>query len=254
MIRSHGDAWLPYYRCIPVQPGRRAGVPAHLRWSTAAIEASMHDTLAQLACARPAAADASRTGDVWLFAYGSLIWNPQLRHGAQHIATLSGWHRRFCQKLIAGRGSPQLPGRMLALCPGGETRGLIYRIAAADLLNELRLVWIREMAMGAYVPTWVEVTLEDGSQVKALAFVANSTHPHFDDEGDLPSVAAAIAQAQGPWGSNAEYLWRLQSALSAHAIEDAYIHNLADAVNHVQQGVIEALRQQRSRSSLALAA
>ena len=196
----------------------------------------MHATLA-LAVGATASTDSEKTadGDVWLFAYGSLIWNPQLRHGARRVATLSGWHRRFCQKLLAGRGTPQTPGRMLGLCPGGETRGLIYRIAAADLHNELRLVWIREMAMGAYVPIWVDVTLDDGTQVKALTFVANSSHPHFDDIGDLPSVAAAIAHASGDWGSNAEYLWRLQSSLSAHAIDDVYIRRLADAVSHAQQ-------------------
>ena len=230
------------------------GLPAHLRWSTAAIEASMHDTLAQAACAQSADAADTAGGDVWLFAYGSLIWNPQLRHGAQRVATLSGWHRRFCQKLLAGRGSPQLPGRMLALCPGGETRGLIYRIAAADLRNELRLVWIREMAMGAYEPIWVDVSLDDGTQVKALAFVANSAHPHFDDNGDLPSVAAAIARARGDWGSNAEYLWRLQSSLLAHAIDDAYIQRLADAVSHVQQRGDESAALPRPRNGWALAA
>ncbi|WP_347558617.1 gamma-glutamylcyclotransferase [Robbsia sp. KACC 23696] len=231
------------------------GLPADLRWSTAAIEASMHATLAQAACATPSGeSDHADGGDVWLFAYGSLIWNPQLRHGAQRVATLSGWHRRFCQKLLAGRGTPQTPGRMLALCPGGETRGLIYRIAAADLHNELRLVWIREMAMGAYVPIWVDVTLDDGTQVKALAFVANSTHPHFDNLGDLPSVASAIAHASGDWGSNAEYLWRLQSSLSAHAIDDVYIQRLADAVSHVQQARSDAATDAYRPNNWAMAA
>jgi cation transport protein ChaC len=231
-----------------------SGLPAHLRWSTAAIEASMHDTLARVRSAQSADDANPAAGGVWLFAYGSLIWNPQLRHGATRVATLSGWHRRFCQKLLAGRGSPQVPGRMLGLCPGGETRGLIYRIAAADLVNELRLVWIREMSMGAYEPVWVDVTLDDGTQVKALAFVANSTHPHFDNNGDLPSVAEAIAHAHGDWGSNAEYLWRLQSSLSAHAIDDAYIRSLADAVAHLQRRAVDATALPHSPDGWAMAA
>lgn len=68
---------------------------------------------------------------------------------------LQGWHRAFCMRLTAGRGTLHQPGRMLALKEGGQTTGLAFRLPESKLREELELLWKREMITDCYVPTGV---------------------------------------------------------------------------------------------------
>jgi glutathione-specific gamma-glutamylcyclotransferase len=95
--------------------------------------------------------------DVWVFAYGSLIWNPIFRYVERRVGTIYGFHRRFCLWVPVGRGTPDNPGLVLGLDRGGSCRGIAFRIAAADVPSELLLVWRREMIVGSYIPRWVRV-------------------------------------------------------------------------------------------------
>ncbi|HAA31466.1 MAG TPA: gamma-glutamylcyclotransferase, partial [Cyanobacteria bacterium UBA8553] len=113
--------------------------------------------------------------DVWLFAYGSLLWNPIFNFVEQRVGTIHGWHRRFCLWVPQGRGTPDNPGLVLGLDRGGSCRGIAYRIAATDVSLELPLLWRREMVVGCYIPHWVSVF--DGTQkLEAIAFVINRRH------------------------------------------------------------------------------
>jgi len=199
-------------------------LPEHIRWKPEQIERSMRETLE----VRPA------TGELWLFGYGSLIWNPVCRFEACRRATLQGWHRSFCLRIVAGRASALMPGRMLSLEPGGLTQGVAFRLPIAALAEELRLVWIREMLTGAYVPTWSTVTLDDGGHATALAFVGRQGHPLYEHDASVLSVAPFVAAASGPLGTNAEYLFRLKAALTEWRVSDDYIDALADAVTSLQ--------------------
>src|SRR5262245_56917930 len=88
----------------------------------------------------------ARTGaDLWVFAYGSLMWNPLFRYVERRPATLLGFHRRFCLWSIAGRGTPERPGLVLGLDLGGQCSGLAYRVAGAHAAAELKHLWQREM-------------------------------------------------------------------------------------------------------------
>lgn len=114
--------------------------------------------------------------DVWLFAYGSLIWNPIFRFIEHRVGTVYGWHRHFCLWTPLGRGTPDNPGLVLGLDRGGSCRGVVYRIAATDVLPELLLLWRREMVVGSYIPRWVKVF--DGTQgFEVIAFVVNRKYP-----------------------------------------------------------------------------
>ena len=93
--------------------------------------------------------------DVWVFGYGSLMWNPAFHHVELRPARLHGWHRSFCLWNTFGRGSPEKPGLMLALQPGGACAGVALRIAADAVPSELGVLWNREMLTGAYLPRWV---------------------------------------------------------------------------------------------------
>ncbi|WCM24461.1 gamma-glutamylcyclotransferase [Paraburkholderia bryophila] len=192
-------------------------LPKEMLWTQERIDASLAQTLQQ----RP------DDGEVWVFAYGSLMWNPISDFDCRRIATLHGWHRSFCIRLIAGRATPGQPGRMLALEPGGSTQGVALRLCGETLAEELRILWIREMVTGAYRPTWAPVTLEDGTQVQAIAFVAEPLDRQYEGDARASAISASMALATGPFGTNAEYVFKLQTALDDCGLNDTYIDELA---------------------------
>lgn len=163
------------------------------------------------------------SNDIWLFAYGSLIWNPTLKFAERARARLSGWHRSFCMHLVAGRATLDQPGRMLSLEPGGWVDGIAYRLSndASDL--ELATIWLREMITGAYVPQWLDIDLEDGRVQAAVVFTASTQPAHWCADSSPEAVASAIAAAVGPLGSNADYVQLLAAALSTEGFEDQYV-------------------------------
>jgi len=169
-------------------------------------------------------------GELWVFAYGSLLWNPIVTFDARRAATLQGWHRSFCLRSMAGRGTAQAPGRMLALEPGGCTEGVALRIPAALAEDELRLMWSREMLMGSYLPTWLPVRFADGTQAHAITFLANATRPNYEKDASVDCIAPLIASACGVLGSNADYVLRLAEALAREGLRDEYVDALVHGI------------------------
>lgn len=167
--------------------------------------------------------------DAWVFGYGSLMWNPAFLYEEQRLGTIGGFHRRFCLWLSRGRGSPDCPGLMLALDRGGTCRGMAFRIAGAQVRDELLLVWRREMLSGAYLARWVDVKTREGP-VRAVTFVANQTHQRYS--GQLPEAATAerIRLASGELGSCRDYFDRTVDALGAFGIRDAALERVARAI------------------------
>jgi len=168
----------------------------------------------------------SSSDDVWVFAYGSLMWNPALDFDAREHAVLHGWHRSFCLRMVSGRGSPSAPGRMLAVERGGVTHGVALRLPSAVLAEELPLVWTREMVFGAYRPTWTAVTFADGRSVSAITFAADPARPQYRPDASVEVVTPLIASASGPFGSNADYVFNLRRALRGCGAYDPYIEAL----------------------------
>jgi len=162
----------------------------------------------------------------WIFAYGSLLWNPLFPVAEMRVARLRGYHRRFCIWSLASRGTPQCPGLVLGLEPGGSCVGVALRLPAPLALDELHLLWRREMVVGSYSPRWVALEAE-GRRLAALTFVVRRDHPQY--AGKLPSDehVRAIATAAGAFGSTADYLERTRVALIAHGIVDPYLEDLA---------------------------
>jgi cation transport protein ChaC len=196
-----------------------------------AIEESLlltsEQRLASLQCTLSRRPDNS---PVWIFGYGSLMWNPVFEAEEVCPATLSGWHRAFCLRLTAGRGTMHQPGRMLALKEGGQTTGLAFRLPEDKLHEALALLWKREMVTGCYLPTWCELTLNDGQTVTALVFVMNAQHPLFEENTNHHVIVPLIASASGPLGSNAQYLFALDNELKNHGIVDDSIGELVNSV------------------------
>ncbi len=167
--------------------------------------------------------------DVWLFAYGSLIWNPIFHFVECRVGKIYGWHRRFCLWTPVGRGTPDHPGLVLGLDRGGSCRGIAFRIAAADVLSELLLVWRREMIVGSYIPRWVRV-FDGTQQLEAIAFVINRHHRAYAGNISLETTVNSIATASGEIGSCADYLIQTIDGLMAAGIKDKQLLRLREYV------------------------
>lgn len=194
-------------------------LPAHHALTDEQLAASMEATLA----ARPKGAG------WWVFAYGSLLWNPLFPFVEARLGTLHGLHRRFCIWSLASRGTPDAPGLVLGLDRGGSCRGVVYRLPAAQAQEELMLLWRREMVTGAYAPRWLGV--DCGSrQVLALGFVVRRDHAQYAGKLTIDAQADVVARARGAFGSSADYLERTRVALVTHGIVEPYLERLAARV------------------------
>ena len=169
------------------------------------------------------------TRDLWVFGYGSLIWNPAFDHEEARPALLRGWHRRFCLKLLLGRGTPECPGLMLALDRGGACKGVALRIQADKIREELHILWLREMYGGAYDARWVSVQA-GGEQFRAITFVINRAHPRYLGALSPQCAAAMIASGCGVLGTCREYLENTVTHLAALGLEDAGLARIMAAL------------------------
>lgn len=188
-------------------------------------DAERRHSLAEFMKTRPA-------GDLWIFAYGSLVWNPAMRVAERRVAEVRGWHRSFCLSMPVGRGTPDEPGLVLGLDRGGICEGVAYRIAERDIASELPILWSREMLIGGYNPTWVDVMGEDGEKFGvAIAFAIDRAHDNY--AGDLPQTEKVrrLATAEGSWGSAADYLFRTIAGLREHGIRDMEMERLGKLVD-----------------------
>ncbi len=165
--------------------------------------------------------------DLWVFGYGSLIWNPLFKFVDHKLATIHGFHRRFCLRSRLGRGSVEKPGLMLGLDFGGSCNGVAFRVAAHDVRHELKLMWRREMVLGSYAPRWIKARA-GGKHLRAIAFVVNHAHPHYTGKLPLKTVIATLASAHGKFGSGADYLYKTVDCLAAHGIHDTHLTALRD--------------------------
>ncbi len=183
------------------------------------LQASLHETLQQQ----------DPHSDVWVFAYGSLIWNPIFKFVERQTGTIYGFHRRFCLWTPAGRGTPENPGLVLGLDYGGSCRGIAFRVAEADIASELPLVWRREMIVGSYTPRWVKVFTGD-REIAAITFVINRQHRRYAGVLSSETVVNTIATARGHLGSCAEYLAQTIQGLQEAGIRDTPLLSLYQQV------------------------
>lgn len=168
-------------------------------------------------------------GDVWIYGYGSLMWNPEFEYDARRVAMVHGYHRSFCLWSRINRGTPESPGLVLTLESGGSCRGLAYRLTRGTNRQELSRLWRREMSLGSYRPRWLECRSGDET-FEALAFVVNRRCTGYAGKLPLDTMVQAIATARGKYGSSADYLFRTEAALAEHGIRDERVRQLAERV------------------------
>lgn len=171
------------------------------------------------------------TGPVWVFAYGSLIWNPGFEPAERRLAVLRDFRRSFSMRSIHHRGSEEHPGLVLALDfeEGAACRGVALRLPSGEEPEVLRVLRERELVSSAYLERDVRLETEVGP-VGATAFVMSREHPQYAGGLPLDVQAGIIATAIGGRGPNDEYLFSTVEALAALDIRDEELERLAALV------------------------
>lgn len=170
--------------------------------------------------------------ELWVFGYGSLIWNPEFAVAARQIARLPDWHRSFCMHSIHHRGSVESPGLVLALdrAPGRHCDGVAFLVQRGQETQTLAALRERELISAAYLERRLAVDLADGGRVQAVAFVIDRDHSQYCGALTPAEQARIIATATGGRGSNRDYLFATADHLAALGIEDAELTRLATLV------------------------
>ena len=163
-------------------------------------------------------------GEAWVFAYGSLMWNPCFPFEESRRALLRGWHRSLCILSILNRGTLERPGLALGLDRGGSCAGFAFRIARSELATAREELWRREMINSVYVPRITPVILDGGDRVPALVFTARPGHPQYVPDLAPEQAAALVAQGIGAYGTAIDYLRNVVRHLDEFGIEDCPLH------------------------------
>ena len=170
--------------------------------------------------------------DVWIFAYGSLIWKPAFESVEKRIGRLHGWHRSFCLGWDRRfRGSPERPGLMMALDRGGECKGVVCRLARERIETDLATLVRREMPIipSSLPARWVSIKTDDGP-VGAIAFVVDRKAPAYVGGLSHADIADALAVAAGQLGSMADYLHSTVRHLEELGLHDRHLWRLQEMV------------------------
>lgn len=148
---------------------------------------------------------ADPAGDLWVFGYGSLMWNPGFAHVRQAPARVFGHHRAFAMASVRHRGTPERPGLVLTLCPGGSCSGRAFLVARHDTQAAIAYLLDREIGTYAYRPAYMQIDMA-GQRAEALTFLPTPGAPQFKPGLSQSDQAQAIAHAVGGMGPNLDYL------------------------------------------------
>ncbi|SEN35567.1 cation transport protein ChaC [Pseudorhodobacter antarcticus] len=172
---------------------------------------------------------------LWVFGYGSLIWNPGFAVAEQRVAVLPGWRRSFCMRSIHHRGTVDAPGLVLALdrAEGAACAGVAFRVEPWTEDATIEALRARELISSAYLEEWLEIEV-GGAAVRALTYVIDPVHEQYCGGLALEAQAQIIAAAVGGRGRNCEYLFNTAAHLASLGIADADLDWLCDRVRRLR--------------------
>ena len=166
--------------------------------------------------------------DIWVFAYGSLMWRAGFAYVERQPALLHGYHRALCIHSTRYRGTADCTGLVVGLDRGGSCRGRAYKIAPADAEATLAYLWKRELDTDSYVAKRLAVTLPEG-RVTAWAFVANhANRTQYAGKLAPDEAARRVARGHGVEGSALEYLANTLEHLTEMGIEEGPLHAILE--------------------------
>lgn len=171
-------------------------------------------------------------GPVWLFAYGSLMWNPGFAAAERRLGRLYGYHRRFCLYSRDYRGTPERPGLVLGLDRGGSCHGVAYRLPADRTAEVLARIWAREMTGAVYLMRRLQVQTAAGP-VEAHACIVRRQSPDYAGRLSPQDAAQLLAHAVGGRGSGRDYLANTLRHLDDLGIRDRLLRQIAQRVAQI---------------------
>ncbi len=173
-------------------------------------------------------ASTTPASDLWVFGYGSLMWNPGFEFIEAVPARLAGYHRAFCIYSMHYRGTPRAPGLVLGLDRGGACEGMAFRVSAETAARVRHYLRVRELVTGVYREAMVPVTLirEGWPEVMALTFIAERAHPAYAGDLDLRRQVRLVRTAAGLAGNNIDYVLSTACHLRLLGIRERRIERL----------------------------
>jgi len=179
--------------------------------------------------------------EVWVFAFGSLMWNPGFDFHKRNHAVLENYVRQFTIWTMIARGTPEHPGLGLCLEPnsGKDCKGFAYQLKHQSLRSDFDVLWEREMTSGVYQPIWLKLQLLNNStgqvikHVKALTFVVNQNHPHYAGVMPIDKMAIIMAKAKGKYGLNVDYLSNMIEEMASIGDANDVFDELLSKIHHI---------------------
>ena len=159
---------------------------------------------------------------MYVFGYGSLIWNPGFEFQTSELAEIKNYKRSFSMWSIHHRGTVKRPGLVLALekCNGRSCKGVVFSVSPDNYTQVLLYLRERELVSSAYEETEVQVELATSKQlVTAITFVIKKDHDQYC-QLTLDEQAKIIAVAEGGRGRNDEYLF---SPKKTHGVRSLFL-------------------------------
>ena len=181
-------------------------------------------------------------GELWIFGYGSLMWNPGFRFLHKHPARLFGFHRALCIHSTDHRGTREQPGLVMGLAPGGSCHGVAFAVPRRRAVATLRALWQRELCDELYEPRLVDIRT-DARRLCALAFVVARDHVRYAGRLAPQEIARRVAACRGVRGSNIEYLSNTITHLRSMGVRDRRLAEVMSAIV-----ALDAAREKRRRA------
>src|SRR5262245_6906851 len=180
--------------------------------------------------------------DLWVFAYGSLIWRPGFAHLERVPARLIGAHRSLCVYSFVHRGTPERPGLVLGLDHGGMCRGIAYRVAAAARGETLAYLRAREQVTSVYIERVRPVLLLDhaAERVQAVCYLVDRSHAQYAGRLSLAEQLHLVRHGHGKSGQNRDYVLETVKALESLGCRDRELHLLAERLHGVHEAHADA--------------
>ncbi|MBN2741675.1 MAG: gamma-glutamylcyclotransferase [Rhodobacteraceae bacterium] len=178
--------------------------------------------------------DQPDTNTIWIFGYGSLIWNPGFDAAERSLARAPGYERSFCLRSLVHRGTPEAPGLVLALDAGqGGCDGVAFAVRAGQEAEVMAYLRARELVTSAYLEREIPLELADGRRVQGITYVIDRHHDQYCGALTLEEQARIIAQATGGRGPNSDYLFNTAAHLHELGIPDTMLDALAALVREL---------------------
>jgi cation transport protein ChaC len=168
---------------------------------------------------------------LWVFGYGSLMWRPGFPYAQAVGARLRGFRRSYCIYSTHYRGCPEQPGLVVGLDLGGACKGMAFRVSPGHEQPTIDYLRERELIGNVYHESYVRLALQDGAEVRALAFIADRAMPSYACGLTDAEKAKIILTSKGLGGTNLEYFTRTLESLRALGIVDAEMERLAALID-----------------------